>query len=343
MGLSGSGRTTLFRALTAGRVDTRRKGLAEVSVGMTEVPDERLQRLAAVVHPKRVVGAQVRFVDIGIGMGTPKAELGPQQLAILRECSALLLLVSAFADGRDPEAELGRLMTELALADLATLGRREQVLDKEARVGTGGAREQLEIVGRLRQQLDSGQGLTQLDESAQQLADGLALLSGKPQVWIVNVAEGDLPSGGAGAQRIVQSGQAGHVEVLVLSAELESQLLDLDPQEAGLYRQSLGLTRSGLEMLTQAAFRSLGLISFFTAGEPEVRAWPVSSGSNAVMAAGTIHSDFERLFIRAEVASIDEVVSYGSMEALRSKGKLRTEGKDYLVNDGDVVFFRVGR
>ncbi|TME14866.1 MAG: redox-regulated ATPase YchF [Chloroflexi bacterium] len=323
VGPPGVGKTTLFNALTGGR--------GSGGVGMVDVPDERLDRLVAAVRPKKVVHAQVRIADAPPGSRA-------QQVAAAREADVVLQVARCFGPEPDPLADITGTTLDMVLADLATVERRLEIAAKEAQTGRASAGE-LEVLVRARAQLDAGAPLRKLELDG---ADRAALaplfpVTLKPVVWVANVA--DNPAAG---EPVVRAAREEGTAAAIVAAALEAELAELDPAEAREYRRSYGLESSGLDEIVRAVWRAGGLITFFTAGEPEARAWPCEEGAPAPVAAGKIHSDFEKKFIRAEVTSVDELVAAGSMDALRAAGKLRVEGRDYRVKDGDVVLFRVG-
>jgi len=327
IGAAGSGKTTLFNALTAGR--------AADGIGMADVPDPRLDRIAAAVKVKRVVPAQVRLVDAPPGSRA-------QRLGAAREADVLLKVVRGFGPDPDPAAEVEELALDLAVADLAVVDRRLELLEKDARVGKTAGAAELEVLRAAREALDSGRSLRRLELEPARRAwlSRLSLLTLKPEVLVANVGDELLPRGGEPARR---AAQAAGVEPVVVGARLELELSQLDPAERDEYRRSFGLDVSGLDAVARGVWREGGLITFFTAGENEARSWPVERDIPAAAAAGKVHTDFERRFVKAEVTSVDELVEAGSMEALKAAGRLRLEGRDYLVQDGDVVLFRAGR
>ncbi len=344
VGLPNVGKSTLFTALT------RKGGLAanypfatiDPNIGIVDVPDERLQKLADIVHPGRIVPATVEFVDIaGLVKGASEGEgLGNQFLANIRNTDAICEVVRYFSDpdvvhvdGRvDPAADVETIQTELVLADLGTLERAIPKLMKESKRDKEQAG-RLAIAERLQKWLDEGHRAADLDMSDDEraAAHDLFLLTMKPILYVANVDEDAL-----GQQLDPIEGR----QPIPICAQVEAELADLSPDEAAEYLESLGLKKSGLEILAQAAYKLLGLQSFFTAGEMEVKAWTVRVGAKAPEAAGVIHSDFERGFIKAEVESYDDFIALGGEAACREAGKLRMEGKDYVMQDGDVVHFR---
>ena len=330
IGPAGSGKTTLFNALTGGR--------GSDGVGMVDVPDGRLGRLAAAVSPRRIVPAQVRVADAPPGSRA-------QRIAAAREADVVIKVLRGFGPVPDPVADLEGIELDLSLTDLATVERRLDAVGREVRAGRRQGAAELDVLERAKAHLDEGHGLATLElepESSAHLAP-LFPVSAKPTVVIANVGEDRLPDGGELAERVRGLAAERGWTALAVDAQLEAELAELEPADAAEMRRTYGLDGSGLDSVARAVWEAGGLMTFFTAGEPEVRAWPCESGAAAPVAAGVIHSDFEKHFIRAEVTSVDELVSAGSMEALRAAGRLRVEGRDYHVRDGDVVFFRVGR
>lgn len=330
VGPPGSGKTTLFNALTGGR--------GSDGVGMVDVPDGRLDRLAAAVRPKRVVPAQVRLADAPPGSRA-------QRIAAAREADVVIKVVRCFGPEPDPVGDLEGLELDLALTDLASVEKRLDVVGREVRAGRKQGAGELATLERAKAHLDEGRALSALtlDPEAAGHLSSLFPVSAKPSVVIANVGDDLLPDGGEPAERVRALAADRGWRALVVDARLEAELRELEPNDAHEMRQMYGLTDSGLDAVARAVWDAGGLITFFTAGEPEARAWPCEADAPAPVAAGVIHSDFEKHFIRAEVTSVDELVAAGSMEALRAAGRLRVEGRDYHLRDGDVVFFRVGR
>lgn len=344
VGLPNVGKSTLFTALT------KKGGLAanypfatiDPNVGIVNVPDARLQVLADIVHPGRIVPATVEFVDIaGLVKGANEGEgLGNQFLANIRTTDAICEVVRYFSDadvvhveGRvDPEDDVAIIQTELVLADLGTLKRAIPKLEKEAKRDKGQA-PRLAVARRLQAWLDDGRRAADLDMTDEEraAAHDLFLLTMKPVLYVANVDEEAL---GTELPEIAGS------KPIPVCAKVEAELAELDDDEAAEYLASLGLEQSGLETLAQEAYRLLGLQSYFTAGELEVKAWTVRIGAKAPEAAGVIHSDFERGFIKAEVASYEDYVSLGGEAGCKAAGRLRMEGREYVVQDGDIMHFR---
>ncbi len=349
VGLPNVGKSTLFTALT------KKGGLAanypfatiDPNVGIVDVPDARLQKLADIVHPGRIVPATVEFVDIaGLvkGAAAEGAGLGNQFLANIRECDAICEVVRYFKDPDvmrevnhagdfvDPASDAETIMTELILADIQTLEKQLPKLEKEAKRDKTLV-PKLEIAKRLVDWLNEGNRAAALDMTDEEraAAKGLFLLTMKPMLYVANVDEDELTS---------EFEPIDGVTPIPICAKVEAELSELEPDEAAEYLADLGLEHSGLETLAQAAYKLLGLQSFFTAGEMEVKAWTVRQGATAPQAAGVIHTDFERGFIKAETIAYDDYVELGGEQGAKAAGRLRMEGKDYVMHDGDVVHFR---
>ena len=330
VGPAGAGKTTLFNALTGGR--------GADGVGMVDVPDERLTRLAEAVKPAKTTPAQVRVED------TPPGSRA-QRVAFARQADVLVKVGRCFGPDPDPVAELEEFALDLVLADLASVEKRLDVVAREARAGKKDAQAETDVLDAAKAHLDAGKQLRtlQLEPDQRSLLLGIFPVTLKPAVYVANAAEEFLPSGGEPAARVARLAADEGAPAITLSARLEAELAELEPAEQAEMRAGYGIDESGLGRIARAIWEAGGLITYFTAGEPEVRAWPCEKDAPAPIAASKIHTDFEKHFIRAEVTSVDELVSAGSMEALRAAGKLRVEGRDYRVKDGDVVFFRIGR
>jgi ribosome-binding ATPase YchF (GTP1/OBG family) len=330
VGPAGAGKTALFNALTAGR--------GADGVGMVDVPDERLARLSQAVKPLKTTAAQVRVED------TPPGSRA-QRVAFARQADVLVKVARCFGPQPDPAAELEEFALDLVLADLASVEKRLDVVAKEARAGRKDAQNESDILTMAKEHLDAGKQLRTLalEPDQRTVLLGIFPVTLKPAVYVANAADELLPGGGEPAARVAKLAAAEGAPAVTLSARLEAELGELDPSEQAEMRAGYGIDESGLGRIARAVWEVGGLITYFTAGEPEVRAWPCERDALAPVAASKIHTDFEKHFIRAEVTSVDELVAAGSMEALRASGKLRIEGRDYRVNDGDVVFFRIGR
>ena len=357
VGLPNVGKSTLFNALTA-----QQSALAanypfatiEPNVGVVSVPDERLEPLARLVKTEVIVPASVEFLDIaGLVRGASKGEgLGNQFLANIRETDTVVQVVRCFEDegvihvegAVDPVRDIETIQIELALADLATVERRREKAQKSIKSGDKTARAELDVLDKIQPALEAGRSARTVELTADEraIARNFFLLTTKPTIYAANVDENTLAS--AAENKMVQSvrdiAAQEAAECVVICAQLESELVALPPAERRDYLSSLGVETSGVDQLIKSAYHLLGLMSFLTAGEKEVRAWTIPQGTRAQSAAGTIHSDIERGFIRAEVITYDDLMSAGSYAIAREKGLLRLEGKDYIMQEGDVVHFR---
>jgi len=357
VGLPNVGKSTLFNALTAAGADAANYPFCTVepNVGMVEVPDARVDLLAEKVQPQRVVRAAVQFVDIaGLVKGASEGEgLGNQFLANIRETDAVVHVVRCFEDpdvvhvmgGVDPVRDREVINLELALSDLATVEKRLEKVRKSARSGDKEAQSELGLLERLNDMLSEGKPARAVnaDGDEEKLLRSFNLLTSKPVLYLANVAEDDLPEGDNPhvrtlRQAVEESGE--RAEIIPISSKIESELAELPPEERQEFLASLGLEEPGLNRLIRAGYRLLGLQVYFTAGEKEVRAWEIPVGARAPEAAGVIHSDFERGFIRAETVGWDDFVKTGSVKAAKEQGLMRSEGKEYVVKDGDILLFR---
>jgi GTP-binding protein YchF len=366
VGLPNVGKSTLFNAVTR-----THKASAEnypfctidPNVGVVTVPDLRLEKIAQISHSKKIVPAAIEFVDIaGLVKGASAGEgLGNQFLHHIREVDAIVQVVRCFEDSNihhvsatiDPVRDIEVINTELVLADLASLQKKRDRLQKEVRAGDKTAKNENAIIEKLLPHLDTGKPAitASLAPEEKVAARNFFLLTSKPTIFACNVAESDLASVAAGADpghsaakhvAAVQQYARHHfaTEAIVISAQLESELVDLSEQEALDYLRGLGVEDTGVHALIRAVYHLLGLRTFLTTGEKESRAWTIHAGDKAATAAGTIHTDFERGFIAAETISYDDLIAAGSLSKAREAGKVRLEGKDYVVRDGDVILFR---
>jgi GTP-binding protein YchF len=356
VGLAGSGKTTVFNTLTRGHAETGGFGGMELHVGVVKVPDDRLEKLAAIFKPKKIVQADVTYVDLPAPPASSEGHVGTEDLpaehlARLRDSDALLHVVRAFEDPANPHPEgsvdpgrdLDRLDTEFLLADLALVDRRLERLKTSGRHGTAAEREANEreeaILVRLKAALEAGSPIRDvvLEPEEEKAIRGFRFLTQKPVLILLNVGEGDLGAAPERVQAVAASYDHRNAIVDALSARIEMELGELEPDEAAVFMEELGIAESSLDRVIALSYRLLGLISFLTAGPDEVRAWPIRDGSTAVDAAGAIHSDLAKGFIRAETVAYDDLLELGSMAEAKKAGKLRSEGKTYRVRDGDVV------
>ncbi len=357
VGLPNVGKSTLFNALTAAKAEAANYPFCTVepNVGMVEVPDDRLAKLAVVVQPKRTVPAVVQFVDIaGLVAGASAGEgLGNKFLQNIRETDAIVHVVRCFEDpdvthvmgSPDPARDKEIIELELTLSDLAIVEKRLDKVRRAARTGDKEALLELPALEAANTALADGQPLSRagLDKATLTQLSGMQLLTAKPVLYAANVTDAEL-AGDEGkyllALRAAVAASGEHAEVVPFSAKIEAELSELPPEERTEFLASLGLETAGLDRLIRAGYHLLGLQTYFTAGEQEVRAWTIHRGDTAPQAAGVIHTDFERGFIRAETASFADFVAYNGWKTAREKGAVRSEGKEYVVHDGDVLLFR---
>ena len=365
VGLPNVGKSTLFNAVTR----TRKAQAAnypfctiDPNLGVVTVPDARLETLSKLSHSQKIIPAAIEFVDIaGLVKGASAGEgLGNQFLSHIREVNAIVQVVRCFENADihhvsgtiDPIRDIEVINTELVLADLASLQKRHDRLQKEVRAGSKTAKAEVAVIDKLLPHLDAGKPAITLEltDEEKAVARDFFLLSSKPTLFACNVAESDLSAISQELEtnaallhvRAVQEYARNHfaTEAVVISAQIESELVDLSEAEAQEYLRDLGVQGSGVSSLIRAVYHLLGLRTYLTTGEKETRAWTIRAGDKAPAAAGVIHSDFERGFIAAETVHFDDLVGLGSFAKARESGKLRIEGKDYVVRDGDVVEFR---
>lgn len=356
VGLPNVGKSTLFNALTSSRNAQSENYpfcTIEPNVGVVSVPDERLQVLKKLVKTDVVIPTAVEFVDIaGLVKGASKGEgLGNQFLANIREVDAIIQVVRCFDDDNtihvsgkiNPLDDIETINTELALADMASLEKRIERVAKQAKSGDKQAKLEFGVYTKLSELLSNATFINLEDHFEDEelaVAKASQLMCIKPVIYAANVSETDLASGNAYVDTVREYASKHGSDVVVISAKIEEELVELSQEEAKSYLEDLGVSSSGIERMIQSVYKLLDLTTFITAGEKEVRAWTVKTGSKAPQAAGVIHTDFEKGFIRAEVTSYKDFVDAGSYAVARERGVTRLEGKDYVIQDGDIVHFR---
>ncbi|MEG1524461.1 MAG: redox-regulated ATPase YchF [Clostridia bacterium] len=355
IGLPNVGKSTLFNAITQAGAQAANYPFCtiEPNVGMVAVPDERLDVLASMYHPEKYTPTTIEFVDIaGLVRGASKGEgLGNKFLSHIREVDAVVHVVRCFEDENvvhvdgsvDPARDIETIGLELIFADLETLEKRMDRARKMQKSGDKKLLAELMLIERMQKHLESGKPVRSMELSEEELeiCRSMYLLTAKPVIYVANVSEDDVGvAPNALVQALYANAAAEHAEAITACAKLEEEIAELPIEEKQSFLSEMGIAESGLDQLVKACYRLLGLISYLTAGPKEVRAWTIDKGTKAPQAAGKIHTDFERGFIRAEIVAFDTLVELGSMTACKEKGLIRSEGKDYVMQDGDVTLFR---
>ena len=354
VGLPNVGKSTIFNALTSAKAQAANYPFCTIdpNTGVVSVPDERLDRISALFHPKSIVPTTMEFIDIaGLVEGASKGEgLGNQFLGHIRATDAICHVVRCFDDpevihvagGVNPLHDMDIINTELLLADLESVEKRRTRTERAAKGNDAKAKAELAVLDKLQTVLGEGRPARTADLSAEEklIARELFLITAKPQLYVANVDEAGLTAGNAYTAAVEKRASEEGAQVVRICGALESEIAQLEPEERLEFLASMGLAEPGLNRLIHSAYRLLDLITYFTAGEDECRAWTIRRGTKAPGAAGVIHSDFERGFIKADCYAYDDLIALGSEQAVKEKGLLRSEGKEYVVKDGDVLFFK---
>ncbi len=356
VGLPNVGKSTLFNAITKAGAESANYPFCTIdpNVGIVAVPDERLDALAKMYNPKKVTPTAIEFVDIaGLVRGASRGEgLGNKFLSHIREVDAIVHVVRCFDDGNivhvegsvDPARDIDTINLELVFADMEAIDKRIDKTRKQMKSGDKKYQIELELLESIKATLEKGLPARSMsfDPEQKDYVDQLFLLTWKPVLYCANISESGIPTVDQNSYvaKVKEIAEAENAEVIIICAKIEEEIAQLEDDEKQMFLEELGLSESGLDKLVKASYKLLGLISYLTAGEPEVRAWTIVKGTKAPQAAGKIHSDFERGFIRAEIVAYDDLMRCGSYNAAREQGLVRSEGKEYVMHDGDVTLFR---
>jgi ribosome-binding ATPase len=354
VGLPNVGKSTIFNALTSAGAESANYPFCTIdpNVGIVQVPDPRMDHLAEIVHPERILPTTIEFLDIaGLVKGASQGEgLGNQFLGHIRSVDAIVHVVRCFDDENvvhvsgsvDPVRDIEIIKTELALSDLDTVEKKFQRVEKQAKSGDKKFKDEADLYLKVKAALERGdevRGIPESDDERLWFRD-LHLLTGKPVLYVANVAEDDLEGKHPFVAQVRELAAREGAKAVVICGRIEAEISELEGEEKELFLAEMGLSESGLDRLIRGGYELLGLITYFTAGKKEVRAWTITRGTKAPQAAGVIHSDFEKGFIRAEVIAYDDYIAAGGEAGAKEKGLMRLEGKEYVVKDGDVMHFR---